>query len=189
MMIIVSDNTCTGTVVDMVGLDQINALSRSIGMKGTTHRFKIPPNGLLRDHSLEATNTTTPADVGLLLDLILKGANDEGAAAKLGCTPDQCRLAIDILSWQKLRSRLPSMLPEGTKVAHKTGTGTRDCNDAGIVFYGERPLFIMTVYTEHESPELPDGTPYVYAATRLIGLMSRACYDSLGRNEALSSQV
>ena len=148
MMIIVSDNTCTGTVVDMVGLDQINALSRSIGMKGTTHRFKIPPNGLLRDHSLEATNTTTPADVGLLLDLILKGANDEGAAAKLGCTPDQCRLAIDILSWQKLRSRLPSMLPEGTKVAHKTGTGTRDCNDAGIVFYGERPLFIMTVYPE-----------------------------------------
>ena len=27
MMIIVSDNTCTGTVVDMVGLDAINALS------------------------------------------------------------------------------------------------------------------------------------------------------------------
>ena len=68
-MIIVSDNTCTGTVADMVGLDQVNALCRSIGMKGTTHRYGIPPNYLNRNHPLKATNTTTPADVGLLLDL------------------------------------------------------------------------------------------------------------------------
>src|SRR5688500_18278111 len=37
MMIIVSDNTCTGAVVDLLGLDYINSFSRSIGMKGTTH--------------------------------------------------------------------------------------------------------------------------------------------------------
>ena len=179
MMIIVSDNTCTGTVADMVGLDQVNALCRSIGMRGTTHRHGIPPNGMPRDHAVEATNTTTPADVGLLLDLVIKGTADEGAAARLGCTPELCSLAIDILSWQNLRSRLPSMLPQGTKVSHKTGTGARDCNDAGIVFQGDRPLFILTVYTEHEFPELPDGTPYVYAATRLIGQLARTCYDSL----------
>jgi beta-lactamase class A len=46
MMIIVSDNTCTGTVADMVGLDQVNALSRTIGMQGTTHRYGIPPGGM-----------------------------------------------------------------------------------------------------------------------------------------------
>ncbi len=38
MMIIVSDNTCTGAVVDILGLDQINNFSRSAGMVGTTHR-------------------------------------------------------------------------------------------------------------------------------------------------------
>ena len=32
MMIIVSDNTCTGTVADLVGLDNVNALCRSIGI-------------------------------------------------------------------------------------------------------------------------------------------------------------
>ena len=181
MMIIVSDNTCTGTVADMVGLDQVNALCRSIGMKRTTHRYGIPPNGLPRDHATDATNTTTPSDVGLLLDLLLQGTTDEGAAARLGCTPELCKLAIDILSWQKLTARLPSMLPQGTKVAHKTGTGPRDCNDAGIIFHGDRPLFILTVYTESESPELPDDTPYVYAATRLIGQLSRTCYDALSR--------
>ena len=181
MMSIVSDNTCTGTVVDMVGLDEINAFCRSIGMKGTTHRYGIPPNDLTRDHPLDATNTTTPADVGLLLDLVISGTADPDAAARLGCTPELCQLAIEILRWQKLRSRLPSMLPAGTKVAHKTGTGARDCNDAGIVFQGDRPLFILTAYTEREDPELPDGTPYVYAATTLIGRMARLCYDSLSR--------
>ena len=181
MMIIVSDNTCTGTVVDMVGLDQINALCRSIGMKGTTHRHGIPPNGMPRNHDTDASNTTTPADVGILLDLILQGTTQEDAAARLGCTPELCKLAIDILSWQKLTSRLPAMLPQGTKVAHKTGTGSRDCNDAGIIFQVERPLFILTVYTENESPELDDGTPYLYAATRLIGQLSRTCYDALSR--------
>jgi beta-lactamase class A len=179
MMIIVSDNTCTGTVADMLGLDQINAFCDSIGMMGTTHRFGIPSMDLPRDHALEATNTTTPSDVGLLLDLILKGTADDAAVARLGSTPELCRLAIDILSWQKLRSRIPSMLPEGTKVAHKTGTGNRDCNDAGIVFLGERPLFILTVYTDSASAELRDGTPYVFAATTLIGQMARTCYDSL----------
>src|SRR5437660_2859094 len=67
MMIIVSDNTCTGTVADMVGLDRVNALCRSIGMVGTTHRHGMPPGGLARDHAVDATNATTPADVGLLL--------------------------------------------------------------------------------------------------------------------------
>ena len=181
MMIIVSDNTCTGTVSDMVGLDQVNALCRSIGMKGTTHRHGIPPNGLPRDHATDATNTTTPADVGILLDLLLRGTTDEDAAARLGCRSELCKLAIDILSWQNLRSRLPAMLPQGTKVAHKTGTGPRDCNDAGIIFQGDLPLFILTVYTDHESPELSDGTPYIYAATRLIGQLARTCYDALSR--------
>ena len=179
MMMIVSDNTCTGTVADMVGLDQVNSLCGSIGMKGTTHRHGIPPNGLPRDHALDATNTTTATDVGMLLDLILRGSKDDAAAARLGCTPELCQLAMDILSWQRLTSRLPAMLPQGTKVAHKTGTGTRDCNDAGIIFQGDRPLFILTAYTESVPTELPDGTPYLYAATRLIGQMSRNCYDAL----------
>src|SRR5262249_50300073 len=141
LMIIVSGNTCTGTVADLVGLDSINAWCQSIGMKGTTHRHGIPPKNLAVDHPVEATNATTPTDVGLLLDLILQGGKEPEAAAKLGCTVEQCRLALYILSWQKFRQRLPALLPLGTKVAHKTGTGRRNYNDAGIIFQGDQPLF------------------------------------------------
>jgi beta-lactamase class A len=179
MMIIVSDNTCTGTVADMVGLDQVNALCQSIGMRGTVHRHGLPPHGLGRDHPLEAVNVTTPADVGLLLEVVLQGVQDPAVAARLGSTPELCRLGLDILSWQKLRNRLPSWLPAGTKVAHKTGTGVRNQNDAGIIYFGDQPGFILTVYTEHLPQELPNGLPGHTAAVQLIGRLCRTCYDAL----------
>jgi beta-lactamase class A len=179
MMIIVSDNTCTGTVADMVGLDAVNVLCRSIGMRGTVHRHGLPPLGLGRDHPLDAVNVTTPADVGLLLELILHGTRDPAVAVKLGSSPKLCQLALDILSWQKLRNRLPSWLPAGTKVAHKTGTGVRNQNDAGIIYHGEHPLFILTVYTEHLPVELPSGLPGHTAAVNLIGRLCRMCFDVL----------
>src|SRR5438876_2904092 len=52
MTIIVSDNTCTGTVVDLVGLGEIQRWCDAVGMTGTTHRFGIPPR-LGREHTLE----------------------------------------------------------------------------------------------------------------------------------------
>jgi beta-lactamase class A len=179
MMIIVSDNTCTGTVVDLVGLDTIQRWCETVGMTGTIHRFGIPPK-LGREHTLEQVTTTTPNDQGLLLELILNATTDPAVARKLGSTPALCRLGLDILSWQKLKTRLPSQLPLGTKVAHKTGTGSRGFMDAGIIFKGERPLCILTAYTEHVPETLPDGTPGFATAYQLIGRMARLAYDALG---------
>jgi beta-lactamase class A len=180
LMIIVSDNTCTGTVVDLVGLGEIQRWCDAIGMKGTTHRFGIPPK-LGREHRLDQVTTTTPNDQGMLLELILQGTTDARVAARLGSTTELCRLGLDILTWQKLKTRLPSQLPLGTKVAHKTGTGSRGFMDAGIIFKGDRPHCILTAYTEHVPEALPDGTPGFAAAYQVIGTMARLCYDNLGR--------
>jgi beta-lactamase class A len=179
MMIIVSDNTCTGTIAEMVGLDRVNALCQSIGMTGTMHRHGMPPGNLAPDHPVEATNATTPADVGLLLECILDGTHDTDAARRLDGTPELCQLGMDILSWQKLNARMPALLPTGTKVAHKTGTGARNYNDAGIVFRGDDPRFILTVYTEHVPVEMPDGLPGAAAAQQTIAHLTRACWDAL----------
>lgn len=180
MMIIVSDNACTGLVVDLVGLGELQRWCESIGMRGTIHRFGIPPR-LGRDHTLEQVTTTTPNDQGLLLEAILAGAGDAAAASRLGVTSELCRLALDILSWQKLKTRLPSRLPLGTKVAHKTGTGSRGFMDAGIVYREGRPCFVLAIYTEHVPEALPDGTPGFTAAYELMGRMARLCWDTLGR--------
>jgi beta-lactamase class A len=117
--------------------------------------------------------------VGLLLDTILQGSQHAAVAARLGCTPALCQLGIDILSWQRLRNRLPSRLPHGTKVAHKTGTTARNFNDAGIIYRADEPLFILSAYTDLVPLELPNGEPGHTTAHELIGRLSRSCYDAL----------
>jgi beta-lactamase class A len=179
MMIIVSDNTCTGLVADRVGLDVIQRYCEGVGMTGTVHRYGIPPR-LQAGHSMQAVTTTTPNDQGLLLELILRGTTDPATAARLGCTPELCRLGLDILSWQKLKTRLPSLLPLGTRVAHKTGRGPRGYMDAGIIFKDDRPLCVLTAYTDQVPAALADGIPGFAAAAQLIGRMARLCYDRLG---------
>jgi beta-lactamase class A len=179
MMIIVSDNTCTGLVVDLVGLGEIQRFCESVGMSRTIHRFGIPPR-LGPDHGLEQVTSTSPNDQGLLLELILRGTTDASVSARMGVTPALCQLGLDILSWQKLKARLPSQLPLGTKVAHKTGTGSRGFMDAGIVWKDDRPLFVLTAYTDRVPAALPDGTPGFTSANTLIGRMARVAYDALG---------
>jgi beta-lactamase class A len=179
MMIIVSDNTCTGLVADQVGVPAIQRYCEAVGLTGTVHRYGIPPR-LPADHSMDAVTTTTPNDQGLLLELILRGTTDPATATRLRCTPALCRLGLDILSWQKLKTRLPSLLPLGTKVAHKTGTGPRGYMDAGIIWKDEGPLCVLTAYTDRVPAALGDGTPGFAAAAQLIGRMARLCYDGLG---------
>ena len=178
MMIIVSDNTSTGMVVDQVGLEAVQRYCESLGMKGTIHRFGIPPR-LGPDHALDQVTSTTPNDQGLLLELILGGASDAAVAARLGCSTELVRLGLDILTWQKLKTRLPSLLPAGTKIAHKTGTGSRGYMDAGIIWKNDRPQCILTAYTDHVPAALPDGTPGFAAAAQLIGRMARLCHDEI----------
>lgn len=178
MMIIVSDNTSTGMVVDQVGLETIQRYCESLGMRGTIHRFGIPPR-LGPDHTLDQVTSTTPNDQGLLLELILRGTSDAAVAARLGSTTELVQLGLDILTWQKLKTRLPSLLPVGTKIAHKTGTGSRGYMDAGIIWKNDRPQCILTAYTDHVPAALPDGTPGFAAAAQLIGRMARVCYDEI----------
>lgn len=178
MMIIVSDNTSTGMVVDQVGLEAVQRYCESLGMKGTIHRFGIPPR-LGPDHALDQVTSTTPNDQGLLLELILRGTSDAAVAARLGCSTELVRLGLDILTWQKLKTRLPSLLPAGTKIAHKTGTGSRGYMDAGIIWKNDRPQCILTAYTDHVPAALPDGTPGFAAAAQLIGRMARLCHDEI----------
>lgn len=178
-MIITSDNVSTQIVLELLGTDTVNSFCRRIGMTGTTHRGLIPPAGLAWDHPAEAVATTTPRDQVLLLDLMLNGAAEEKIATVLGSTPALCQLGLDILSWQKLRTMIPALLPQNTKVAHKTGRGARGRSDAGIVYRGERPIFILAAYADHVPETMPDGLPGFAAAFTTIAKLSRACWDNI----------
>jgi beta-lactamase class A len=104
------------------------------------------------------------------------------AAAKLGCTPELCQVGMDILTWQKLRQRLPFLLPMDTKVGHKTGTGVRNYNDAGVIFEGDDPRFILAALTDRVPKALPNGLPGNGAASFHIAQLSRTAWDVLVGN-------
>lgn len=179
-MIIVSDNVCTRMVMERIGLAEVNAFCQSIGMRNTVHRTSVPDPNMAPDHPLEQVTTVTARDQGLLYELLLRGTVDAEAARRLGCTAAQCGFAIDVLSWQKLRTKIASMLPADAKVAHKGGTGKRGRMDGGIVFRDGRPLFIITVYTDQVPRDMPDGMPGYVSAFNTMGRLTRACWDMLG---------
>lgn len=180
-MIITSDNVSTRIVVDRVPVDVLNAYCRDIGLTGTVHRFNVPPVGLPWDHPVEAVTSTTPTDQGRLLEMILAGSTDEKAAAHLGSTSAWCRYALDILSWQVHRSMIPALLPYGIRIGNKTGRGVRNRSDAGLVYRGDRPLFVLTAYVDRiPDGELPEGLPAWSAAIGLVAHLSRACWDGIG---------
>lgn len=179
-MIIVSDNVCTRMVMERIDLAEINEYCQTIGMSNTVHRNAIPRPDMLANHSLEEVTTITPADQGLLYDTILRGTADPTAAALLGCSTDQCAFAIEVLSWQKLRTKMASLLPSDAKVAHKGGTGKRGRMDGGIVFRNGKPLFILTAYTDCVPLDMPDGLPGYVSAFNTIGRLARVCWDTIG---------
>jgi len=178
-MIIISDNVCTRMVMERIGLDEINEFCKSIGMVDTVHRTSVPRPDMAADHKLDEVTTITAYDQGLLYDLMLRGCTDAEVAKKLGCSSEQCAFAIEVLSWQKLRNKISSLLPADAKAAHKGGTGKRGRMDGGIVFRNDKPLFILTGYTDQVPLEMPDGLPGYVSAFNTLGRLGRACWDGI----------
>lgn len=186
MMIIVSDNACTGKIVDMLGFDQLNEYLHSIGMTETNIRQNIPDPNLWKnpEQYQTAANVTTANNQGHLLNLIVQGSQNAEAAAKLGCTQELCALALEIMTWQKL-GMLDRMLPfvnhipSGIKVASKTGTGPWHAHDIGVAFKDDEPIYSLAVYTLEWPVDLPSGEAGKHAGERHVANLSRKCWDAL----------
>jgi beta-lactamase class A len=172
LMIIVSDSTATGMVSDLLTLDDINAYCRRIGLSKTQHRFGVTPP----DYSPSSPkNLTTAFDTAFLFETILKREAD-----RLEVSPELCGLALEILSAQKIRNRLPALLPTGIRAAHKTGLDFDCVHDAGIIYDPcGKPLFLLTVLIDRVPDELPDKRPGKAAAMHLIARLSRSCFEHL----------
>jgi beta-lactamase class A len=134
-MIAVSDNTASNVLIDRLGMENVNATLRSLGLTKT----------LLRRHmmDLEAAkrgneNVSTPREMTQLLEAIYKGkALNKELTAQF----------IKQLSTLK-ESELQHDMPEGVQVANKPGNLKGVRTDSGIVFAKGRP-FVISVMTEH----------------------------------------
>jgi beta-lactamase class A len=88
-------------------------------------------------------------------------------------------MALQALRGQQLRGKIPALLPETATAAHKDGTGPGMHHDTGIVFHGDRPLYLLCAYTFDVPDLLASGESGRAAASRFIAGLARAAWDVL----------
>lgn len=130
-MITESNNSATNVLIDLLGMEKVNAFSRRIGLYDT----------VLRRHMLDYEaarrgdeNHTSAGDMLRLYTMLHRGET---------LTPFMCDTALPILLRQKDKELLMAANP-AQKAAHKTGGLSDIAHDAGIL-YGENRTLVFAV--------------------------------------------
>jgi beta-lactamase class A len=153
LMITVSSNLATNLLMDKLGVDNIRGGVHGLGADGMNVRRDLE-DGKAFDQGLN--NTTTASALLRLLEAIAKGE---------AVDPESSRQMLAILERQTVNDRIPSGLPPGMRVAHKTGEITGIRHDAAIVF-AARPFVLVVLTRGANSPEA--GSALIAEITRQL---------------------
>ena len=134
-MITHSSNLATNTLLSVVAADSVTAMTRTLGATRMLVRRGVEDAPAFR---AGLNNTTTAADLAALLVAI---ASDRAAS------PASCAWMRDVLFAQFFNSAIPSGLPKGTRIAHKTGDITRVEHDAALVYPSRGAPYVLVVLT------------------------------------------
>jgi beta-lactamase class A len=134
-MIVRSSNLATNALIALVGAEQANETAHALGATRTRVL-----RGVEDGKAFEAgrNNTTTSADLAILLQRIERGE---------ALNPASARLMKEVLLRQEFNDEIPAGVPKGTPVAHKTGSITATLHDAAIVYPAGRAPYVLVVLT------------------------------------------
>lgn len=163
LMVIISDNTATDILVDLVGKEAINQRLASWGFSVTRvpmscrellfelagrptgpftpeARLEVEQILKVRERSFAGrayadydNNLTTPREMVGLLEMLVRDGPLSAGVRER---------ALHFMGRQQVRDRLPLHLPPGTEIAHKTGSIAGVRNDAGILFVPRGPVLV-----------------------------------------------
>ena len=156
-MITASGNLAANVLVERLGAKNIQATTDKLGARGIQVLRGVEDQKAF-DKGLN--NTTDAAGLATLFAKIARGE---------AVSRDASTEMIAILKRQKHNEGIPSGLPAGIEVAHKTGEITRIHHDAGVV-YAKRP-YVLVVLTRGIDDQEKSGT--------LIAEISRTVYNHL----------
>ena len=150
-MIKESDNTAWVMLNRYLGRHNVEAELYNMGARST--EYWIP-------------NTTTPSDVLLMLKAI---------ADPSYTSPELSAEMLDLMTHTSFEDRLPQLLPEESRVAHKIGSYGDTFSDAGLVFpkgskSTEDAYFIVVMAGDTTEPTARSGIQQMsLVAYRLLG--------------------
>lgn len=154
LMITLSDNTATNMLIQVLGIEKINAILETFGME------KTRLNRLLFDAEAQKKgleNYICPREIGMLLEQIYTGQVISEAVS---------RKIEDILKAQKLNSKIPYLLPKHVPIAHKTGEDSGTTHDVGII-YSDHPFILCFL----------SNNTHVISAEAAIKAIALHCYN------------
>jgi beta-lactamase class A len=143
LLIAESDNVAAMMLLDLTGLNNVNQTMRGLGLDATRlldYRAPGAANGV-------GPYSTSPADMGLLLDTIGTGRLVDQEAS------DE---ALRLLGQKQASDLLGEALPFNVKVAHKWGEIPGARHEAGIV-YAPRFNYVVVIMTENVDPAISPG--------------------------------
>jgi beta-lactamase class A len=175
LMTIVSDNTATSMLMNLVGRENITASMHAIGLTSicvtmTVHEMFLHAFGIADQHTISVqelmdramrvsmdynsrtfsrgadNNIASAADMTRLMTMIYVGKVVDRAA---------CDEILTILSHQQHNNRVPRYLP-WYRVHHKTGTMRGLRNDSGIIYCTLNSHVAFSIFSFDRVPLPPD---------------------------------
>jgi beta-lactamase class A len=162
-MLAVSDNSASNVLQERVGIDNVNASLRALGLVETRLRRRMMDVAAARRGD---ENVGTPRELARLLAAIYRGKALE---------PDLTEALLAQLSVRKEKSAIPLLLPDDVRVANKPGSLEGVRSDCAIVYAPGRPfaLCAMTAYARDERA--------AEAAISEIALLAYRHFETLGK--------
>lgn len=154
LMIIISDNTATNLIIDLLGgKEKLNKTFSGWGLMQTCI------HNMLGD--FEGTNKTSPYDLVYLLARVDRGELISESMRKW---------MYQTMEKTRVKTLLPSGIAAGAKIAHKTGDIGSMVGDAGVVTDTKGKHFFVAVQVERPHNDR--------RANLLIRILSKAIYES-----------
>jgi D-alanyl-D-alanine carboxypeptidase (penicillin-binding protein 5/6) len=150
LMIVYSDNTATNLVLDELGLEATNELMESLGCPETRINSKVSrrDTSIAPERSREfGLGSTTAREMIKLVELL--------HARKL-VSEEASREMLEHLFACEDKLKVPRSLPDGTRVAHKTGSVSASRTDAGVMETPSGPIAFCILTTDNQDQRWTD---------------------------------
>ena len=135
-MITVSSNLATNLLLDLIRLEYAQQVLHDAGITGIHLKRGVEDSVA---HEMGINNEVTAAGLVHLFRVIQEGQF---------ISPESREDMLGMLFDQKFNAMLPRKLPQGTRVAHKTGEISTVCHDTGLFFLQNRQPYAVAILTE-----------------------------------------
>jgi beta-lactamase class A len=168
-MITTSSNLATNLLLDLVGVNEANAILKELGIEGIElHR------GVEDEKAYEAGIYNRVTANGLLK--VFRLIEDRSLFS-----PESSQKMLDILHKQEFKSFIPAGLPSDARVAHKTGEISTIAHDAGLVFLPDRKPYAVVILSEWDADK--------GGRSDTLAKVSRSIYQAVSAQASLLSPI